>query len=187
MALALIAAAPTDGATQRVRETLDRAQKVAGRDADRNARLEGLRGLARELFDTRAMAVRTLGPQLGDYSDAQRESFFALFDDYIVRAYLQRLLFFKNPEFAFAAPLVEDDGVLVRTRILTPKDEYYVDYRMRDSGAGWLATDIVVEGISLTSNFGEQFRSVLRTRTFDELLELMARKTRKLRDRDGAS
>ena len=130
------------------------------------------------------MGIRSLGAELETRPAAQQEEFFELFDAYIVRAYLQRLLFFREPRFGFAPPILEQDGVLVRTPIITPKDDYFVDYRMSDRAGRWLATDIVVEGISLTSNFGEQFASVLRSRSFEELLDLMRRKTRKLRDRD---
>ena len=40
----------------------------------------------------------------------------------------------------------------------------------------WLATDIVIEGISMTSSYADQFTSLLRDRSFDELLDLMRRK-----------
>lgn len=183
-ALVLLGLLPSDAATRAVRETLNRAQEVVEREGERNDKLDALRALARELFDTRAMGRRAFGPALATRPHEQREEFFDLFDEYIVRAYLQRLLFFREPRFGFAKPVVEDDGVLVRTRIITPKDEYYVDYLMNDEAGRWLATDIVVEGMSLTSNFGEQFAGVLRTRSFEELLDLMRRKTRRLRERD---
>lgn len=182
--IAQIGMAPTDAATDAVRETLRRAEGVVAAEDDRMRKLDGLRALARDLFDTRAMGFRTLGPELEDHPLDQQEDFFALFDEYIVRAYLQRLLFFRKPRFGFAPAVDAGDDVLVRTRIITPKDDYYIDYRMNDASGRWLATDIVIEGMSLTSNFKEQFAAVLRSRTFEELLDLMRRKTRMLKQRD---
>ena len=45
-----------------------------------------------------------------------------------------------------------------------------------------VATDVIVEGISLSDNYYEQFSSLLRGRSFEELLDLMRRKTRRLRE-----
>jgi ABC-type transporter MlaC component len=70
--------------------------------------------------------------------------------------------------------------------MLTRKDVYHVTYEMRREGGRWLATNIIVEGVSLTSNYASQFASVLRDRSFEELLELMRRKVRGYRNPDGA-
>ena len=57
---------------------------------------------------------------------------------------------------------------------------------MRRESGRWLATNIIVEGVSLTSNYANQFASVLRDRSFEELLELMRRKVSGFRSADGA-
>jgi phospholipid transport system substrate-binding protein len=56
---------------------------------------------------------------------------------------------------------------------------------MHQRNGSWAATDIVVEGISLSENYRDQFRSLLRTRSFDELLELLRRKLRRYRAGDA--
>jgi ABC-type transporter MlaC component len=40
---------------------------------------------------------------------------------------------------------------------------------------------VIVEGMSLSENYREQFSSLLRGRSFEELLDLMRRKTNQLR------
>jgi len=74
-----------------------------------------------------------------------------------------------------------DGSLIVRTRIVTAKDEYRVDYEMLEHDDHWLATDILVEDISLTQNYRAQFESLLRTHTFAELLDLMRTKTQAAR------
>jgi ABC-type transporter MlaC component len=49
-----------------------------------------------------------------------------------------------------------------------------------------MAADIIVEGVSLADNYGEQFESVLRNRSFEELLDLMRRKLHRLRESDDS-
>jgi phospholipid transport system substrate-binding protein len=167
-----------------VRATLARARDVVLGDASRSEQLPALHVLARELLDTRDMGRRALGPALAAQPAAQQEEFFELFDEFIVRAYLRRLILFRNPRFAFRPTQADGDAARVETKILTPNDEFYVDYEMHRRDGRWLATDIVIEGISLCDNYGEQFASVLRDRSFAELLDLMRRKLRVLEEWD---
>ncbi|HKA30046.1 MAG TPA: ABC transporter substrate-binding protein, partial [Candidatus Binatia bacterium] len=109
------------------------------------------------------------------------EEFFNLFDELIVRSYLQKLLFFRQPRFAFGQEETAKDTVIVHTRILTDKDEFFVNYEMHQRDGTWLASDVVIENISLTQNYAQQFQELLRSRSFDDLLELMRGKVAGLR------
>ena len=51
---------------------------------------------------------------------------------------------------------------------------------MRRRGDRWWATDVVIEGISLTRNYRSQLLALLRSHDFPELLDRMRRKTRSL-------
>src|SRR5262249_49879268 len=101
-----------------------------------------------------------------------------LFDQLIVRAYLQKLLLFRDPRFAYGEPHGSGDRVIVPTTIVTAKDEYHVDYEMSQRDGRWIATDVIVEGVGLTDNYRSQFANLLRDRSFQELLDLMRSKTR---------
>jgi phospholipid transport system substrate-binding protein len=184
-ALGMLATSAPDGPVATVRKTLSEARGEVLRTGSRDEKLETLHTLARELVDTRAMGWRTLDRELALQPPARQEEFLDLFGDFIVRAYLQKLLLFRSPRFAFAREEWRGDVVLVRTRIVTSRDEYTVDYEMHQRDGSWAATDIVVEGISLSENYRDQFRSLLRTRSFDELLELLRRKLRRYRAGDA--
>jgi phospholipid transport system substrate-binding protein len=169
-----------------VRRTLDKASVLAATDLTPGDRLEALRGVAGELVDTRAMGRQAIGPLLLDRSPHEQEEFLELFDELILRAYLQKLFLFRNPDFRFASEEQRGDSAIVRTELVTKKDVYRVTYEMRRETGRWLATNIIVEGVSLTSNYANQFASVLRDRSFEELLELMRRKVSGFRSPEGA-
>ena len=57
---------------------------------------------------------------------------------------------------------------------------------MRQHEGAWVASDIVVENISLAKNYAQQFKELLRSRSFDELLELMRGKVAGIRARSGS-
>jgi phospholipid transport system substrate-binding protein len=170
------AAAPGDGATATVRDALQKATAVSSTDQPREQQLEGLRLLARGLVDTKAMGQRALGGTYAERTPAEQQEFLRLFDELIVRAYLQKLLLFRNPTFRFRPEARDGDTVMVVSEVVTGRDTYEVGYAMRHDQQRWLATDIVVEGISLSGNYADQFASALKSRSFEELLDLMRRK-----------
>jgi phospholipid transport system substrate-binding protein len=186
-ALVAVAAQAVDqgpaGARDAVRRTLDKAGAVVRTDQAKDQKLAALRELARELLDTREMGRRALGETLRAQPAAQQEDFLDLFDELMVRSYLQKLLFFRQPRFAFGDAEPGPEGVVVRTRIVTDKDDFLVDYTMRQRDGTWLASDVVIERISLTRNYAQQFQEILRSRSFPELLELMRVRVAGLRAR----
>jgi phospholipid transport system substrate-binding protein len=182
LAPALLGAAPADEALAVVRKTLAAALEIVRAGGTRDEKLVSLRAVARDMLDTRAMGRRALGDVLAAQPPQQQEEYLELFDHLIVRAYLQKLLLFRNPRFSYQPPRRDGDVVIVRTKIVTPKDEYQVDYEMREREGRWVATDVIVEGIGLTENYREQFSSLLRDRSFAELLDLMRRKTQLVRE-----
>jgi phospholipid transport system substrate-binding protein len=172
----LRAATPAEDAAAAVRRTLDAALATAAAQKTRDENLTALRTVARDFLDTKAMGRRAIGDKLSAQPPAEQAEYLDLFDELLVRAYLQKLLLFKSPRFLYGAPRRAGDAVIVPTRIATAKDEYAVDYEMRENGGRWLATDVIVEGISLADNYREQFASLLRDRTFAELLDVMRTK-----------
>jgi len=171
------AAAPED-AVAAVKKTLDAALEIAGRSGTRDEKLVSLRAVARDILDTRAMGRRAIGDALAAQPPEQQAEFFDLFDQVMVRAYLQKLLLFRSPRLGYREPQTKGQAVIVGTKIITTTDDYKVDYEMRERDGRWVATDVIVEGISLTENYRAQFASLLRDRSFAELLDLMRRKTR---------
>jgi phospholipid transport system substrate-binding protein len=177
LASGVSAASPPGQAVAAVKKTLDAALDIARASGSRDEHLASLRTVAKDILDTRAMGRRAIGDSLAAQPPAQQEEYLALFDEVIVRAYLQKLLLFREPHFGYGEPRQNGDVLIVPTTIATSKDEYHVDYEMRERNDRWVATDVIVEGISLTDIYRDQFASLLRDRSFEELLELMRRKT----------
>jgi phospholipid transport system substrate-binding protein len=186
IALALVlGAAPPEDAVGVVRRTLDAALAIARDDASHDENLAALRSVTRGILDTRTMGRRAIGDVLAAQPPEQQAEYFDLFDQVMVRAYLSKLLLFRSPRFTYGDPRSTGDAVVVPTHIETVKDEYRVEYVMRERDGRWLATDVVVEGISLTDNYRSQFASLLRDRSFSELLDLMRAKVRPPRAQPG--
>lgn len=184
-ASAPLAAGGPGPAGRAVDGALQRARSIVIEGGERSEKLLSLQDVATDLLDTRAMGHRALGPELEEHPAAQQQEFLELFDLMMVRTYLQKLLLFRDPEFTVVAEDTLPNAVVVHTKIFTPKDEFLVDYEMRLRGDEWRATDVVVEGISITRNYRSQLRGLLRSHSFEELLERMRRKTRTLAEPQG--
>jgi len=183
--LVVCAAAPEEPVAA-VKRTLDAALAIAQASGTRDENLVALRTVARGFLDTQAMGRRAIGDALAAQPKDQQTEYLALFDELIVRAYLQKLLLFRAPRFSYGDVGGTGDAVIVTTRIATAKDEFRVSYEMRERDGRWLATDVIVEGISLSDNYKSQFHDLLRDRSFAELVDLMRTKTRGARPGAGS-
>ena len=181
LVLLLAAAAPLhataagDDPSASVRAALAKASAAAA-EQTRDAQLAHLRIVAHALVDTREMGRRAIGARFNTYTEAQQQEFLRLFDELFVRSYLQKLLLFRNPTFRVGREQQRGDTTFVPTQIVVNEDSYAVEYEMLRENGEWRASDVVVEGVSMTSNYSDQFASLLRDRSFDELLDLMRRK-----------
>ena len=74
---------------------------------------------------------------------------------------------------------ITGDKAVVRARIVTAKgSEIPVESRLNLKGDRWLTYDILVENLSLISNYRSQFDRVIRTNGYPELVKrLQARVT----------
>ena len=69
---------------------------------------------------------------------------------------------------------------LSQTSYFEQKERAALDLVLKLTGRR-LASDVVIENISLTKNYAQQFQELLRSRSFDDLLELMRGKVAGLR------
>jgi phospholipid transport system substrate-binding protein len=168
-----------------VRGILEQASAIIAEAQPRNDRILALHVVARELLDTRTMGRRVLGRRLAEEPPETQERFHALFDELIVRAWLQRLLLFEEPRFEYVGQRTELDQPVVYTRIRTEVDAYGIAYEMRLASETWMATDIRVEGISLLKNYRSQFKRLLEHQSFEEVLARMERKVTVLSEDDS--
>ena len=65
----------------------------------------------------------------------------------------------------------------MRSRITTDRRvEISIDYRLLDNGTRWVVYDVVLDGVSLVSNYRSQFNSIIRMSSFSELLAKLRNK-----------
>ncbi|HXH85092.1 MAG TPA: ABC transporter substrate-binding protein [Candidatus Tectomicrobia bacterium] len=185
-ALALVALVATPALagppTEQLRAQVERVLKVledpalAGeaKAADRRA---AVRQIANEIFDFAETARRSLGRHWQARSPAEREEFIGLFTDLLERSYLSRIELYSGERVAYTGETVEGDQARVQSRIVTRQgSEIPLEYRMHRKGDRWLVYDVVIEGVSLVSNYRTQFNKIIQTSSYQELVKKMKSK-----------
>lgn len=182
-------AAPITAPLEVTRDVLERARGIVAGDRTHDEKLAALGELLRKFLDTDTMGRTALGEHWSRFDAGQRKEFLALFRDLFQRTYVQRLLLFERPDFAYVGEDVFDGGrkAVVHTKIVTPKDEFAVTYRLRRSGRRWMVVDIQVEDLSLTANFRRQLGRLLERSTVENILDRMRRKRVGAAGEDGGA
>jgi phospholipid transport system substrate-binding protein len=166
------AAAPLDY----TRTILQQARTIVASNHTHNEKLAALSALFGKFLDTDAMGREALGEHWSSFTPAQQKEFHELFRELLQRTYVQKLLLFENPDFIYAGQQLTGNGATVDTKIVTPRDQFDVSYRLTRAGDNWIATSITVEDVSLTANLGSQLSDLLARMSVDDLLTLMRRK-----------
>lgn len=164
------------GPMQTTQKILKSSNAIVTGAGDRDAKLEKLKELLRDFLDTDALGRQSMGKHLDGKTPEQQARFYSLFRDLFVRTYVQRLLLFDAPDFAFTEEEITGDTAHIGTQIVTPRDRFEVDYDLRQTEQGWQATDIFIEDVSLSANFQGQFGKALKKSTFDDLMDRLERK-----------
>ncbi len=154
---------------ERVLQTLDDPTlKPAAKAPERR---QALREVTNGLFDWAEMAHRALGPHWNARSEAERAEFSELFRGLVERAYLARIERYGGEKIVYAGESVEGEQATVRTRVVMRQGDVSIDYRLSARGDRWLIHDVVVDGLSITANYRDQFNEILTKTSYQELVK----------------
>lgn len=174
--------AQTDSPLAKVKATLTRSNQIVTGAGDHNAKLAELKGLLRGFLDTDALGKKSMGKHLDGKSPQQVQTFLDLFRELFIRTYVQRLLLFDAPDFEYGEEKTTGSSATVDTWIVTPRDKFSADYRLEKKPDGWVATDILIEDVSLADNFRSQFDKALAKSSWDDLITRLQNKLEKKSD-----
>ena len=174
------------GATEAMKSTIDEVLKIVqdkelkqpGRAEERRKRLEQVVG---DRFDYQEMSRRALGAPWNTLADKEKQEFVGLFQTLLTSSYADKVETYSGEGVQYLNERMEKDFAEVRTKVLTGKTEIPLDYRLLNKGADWLVYDVVVDGVSLVSNYRGQFSKILRASTFADLLDQLRKKSDKVK------
>lgn len=134
-------------------------------------------------FNFQHMTALALGKDWKKASAPQQQQLVHEFKTLLVRTYANALTGYKNQKIVFKpfkmAPGETD--VLVRTDVMQPGSKpVQLDYSLERLDNGWKVYDVSVAGISLVTNYRDQFSQEVRNGGIDGLIGTLAAKNKSL-------
>lgn len=134
-------------------------------------------------FNFTRMTSLAVGKDWRKASQQQQQQLQSEFKVLLVRTYSNALSSYKNQKIVYKPFKLNagDTDALVRTEIVQPGSKpVQLDYSLEKQDNGWKVYDVVVAGISLVTNYREQFGQEIRNGGIDGLIASIAAKNKSL-------
>ena len=163
-ALLVAAAATPPGPRAVVEKTVDQVLAILKDPSlTPEVRRQRIVEIAYEQFDFPTMSKLVLAKYWKSFDAKQREEFMREFKDFLAHRYGDRIDRYEQEKVEIVGERSASGGdAVVATKIYRPKAESVaVEYRLRSRDGVWRMIDVKIEGISLVSNYRDQFHEVL--------------------------
>lgn len=153
-----------------------RIVSILGRkEQSTDARVAEIEAIAYDLFDFTTMSKLVLARNWRKLDKEKRAEFVREFKRNLSRTYGTRLDRYDQEDIEIFGTQIEPrNDVSVKTRIVGGEfDGAVISYRLRERRERWRIIDVVIEGISLVSNYRSQFAEILSNGTIDDLMTKM--------------
>jgi len=140
---------------------------LTGKGVSRADRVVRFRSILKDNFDVGLIGKWVLGRYWRTASDAEKQEYLKLFEDYIVVTYVERFDQYSGEKLNVVKS-VSDPGkdTLVFTELNSPAREQSikVNWRVRSNADVYKIIDVYVEGISMSQTQRKEFSSVIRSK-----------------------
>ena len=182
-----VAPARAGAPLEQLRLQVDRVLKLLDdpelkKESKAKDRRVAVRKIANEIFDFSETAKRSLGRHWLARTPAERDEFVQVFTDLLERSYISRVELYGGEKIQYVSDTIEEgEQAKVQTKLVTKGGgEIPIEYRMHKKADRWLVYDVIIEGVSLVSNYRTQFNKIIQTSSFQELVKKMKSKQEEL-------
>jgi phospholipid transport system substrate-binding protein len=171
-------AAPLDTVKEHVNNVLEvlRNPDLKG-EPGRKVKREKIRSISEEMFDFTELSKRSLGPNWNRFNAGQQEEFTKLFKSLLETVYADKITSYTDERVIFKEEItLSEKTVEVPTVIVAKTSEIPINYRLLQEKGRWKIYDVVIEGVSLVSNYRTQFREILANKTPEAMLDILRKK-----------
>jgi len=170
------------GARAVIAETVEEVLAVLrDKSVSTQSRIRSIEEIVYGRFDLYVMSRLVLARNWKRFSEEQKAEYVEEFKRYLTNSYGSRIERYDQQTVEILGEREEPRGdVVVKTKVVGGEfDGASVDYRLRNQTGDWRVIDVVIEGISMVSNYRDQFKSIVSRGGPELLLE-------KLREKNAA-
>lgn len=167
--------------TQAVKETIDKVLVVLSDEGLKDParaveRQEKLEAIIAQRFDYEEMAKRSLAREWKKLSAEKQEEFIALFQQFLTQSYAGNIDGYSGQQVEYLKERLKGDFAEVQTKVISPKTQIPLDYRLLKKDDKWGVYDVIIDGVSLTKNYRVQFSRIIKSSSFEALLDKLRSK-----------
>jgi len=165
--------------TEYVKGILNRVMAIQSNNSlNREARSREIHQIISGTFDFNEMGRDVLGATYNQLSSGQRNEFIDTFRYLFQDSYTRMVLnFLKSENIEYGQASQGGGKAKVDTVIKRPNENIPVTYLMHSVG-GWKLYDVVVDGVSILETYRSQFANVIKTKSFNYLIDKMKQQRR---------
>jgi phospholipid transport system substrate-binding protein len=130
-------------------------------------------------FDFPRMTALAMGRNWRNATPEQQKQLTDQFRTLLVRTYSGALANYRDNTMDYK-PLrmnPSDTDVIVRTEVRRPgQAPVQIDYSLTKTAEGWKAYDVIVAGVSLVTNYRDEFNDTIKASGIDGLIAVLAKK-----------
>lgn len=132
-------------------------------------------------FDFQRMTALAMGRSWRQATAAQQQALIGEFRTLLVRTYAGALASYKDHRIEYKPLRMQpgDSEAIVRTQVIQPGAQpIAIEYSMAKAGDTWKAYDVIVGGVSLVTNYRDEFNNMVREVGVDGLIKALTDKNR---------
>lgn len=167
-----------DSPTEQLKSTIDSIiATLKDKSLDSGARRSKIRDLINDRFYFRAMSQRALSRNWKKATPQQQKKFVELFSKLLENTYVGRLEAYTNEKVVYLRERNKNaKRAVVYTYIATGSADIPINYKLARKNDKWLIYDVVIEEVSLISNFRSSYAEIIKRDGMDGLLSKMEKK-----------
>ncbi len=174
--------------TDDVKRTVDEIIRIVTdkdmkQSANQQKRRAAIKKSIADIFDHREMARRSLGKHWKNLTAAEQQQFVTLFSSLLENSYAGKIESYNNEKVIYIKETVDGDKATLKSKVITPKnDEFTLDYSLvKESNGKWMVYDVIIEGVSLVSNYRTQFNKIITANGYPALVKKLQNKNNELK------
>ena len=169
-------------ATVAIKQTIDQVLAILAdedlkdpeHESERRVKLEEVIG---ERFDYEEMGKRTLAAHWNELNPSQQKEFVKLFQSFLSNSYAGNIDGYAGEKIEYLGERHKGDFAEVQTRVISSKTQLPLDYRLLHKNGEYRVYDVVIDGVSLIKNYRGQFSRIIKSSSYDGLLDKLRNKT----------
>ena len=140
---------------------------------DTRARRQQIQAVVNRYFDFEAISRLAIGPRWRSLTPEERQRFTMEFSKLLYYKYIGDIEKYATQRIAYNNRSVYPGYVVVEARVMGQQGPMSIDYYLHMRDGNWKVYDVGVQGMSLVSNYRQQFDAILASSSFNTLSRML--------------